>query len=656
MICINEKYYQDTARRNDIYRKFEKQFKQMMHPNFVDSEMYVDYSSDRYNRAFNDFETNSLSELKFFVGFAGIGKTTFIKHYFNFSTFEIKQRGDSLIVPMGWNGLRVPANGNDAIIKQFADSLYNIVAFIYKPYPLFLYDEIDEVVSYIKKTRQDILCELTIGEFDEDLNSTKMKTLQLQKTQQTFPIEFACSLLKYVLEYHNTIYNRLLFIVDDTETLSEKAISHLVSQYLSIWACLQNTRSKKIITDILISLRPHSFRYLKKNLNNGISPPYGPIFVDYKNVIYKNDIPNIKEIFKKRFEYAIRNTPKPGNPITWENAKEVLYYLIDNFDDSIIDMVADLCHHDIRSITSCFEMILSNRVWCQEIDGDILHPTVKDIGDYKFDIVNVVRTLACGESSVYLGEQGESGSLEYQDCPSFDGSPIFIPNIFINLTNKNCDILAALIMRYLECYHANGINSPLNSERMQKKTLCDKIWGLFQNKKTRDEINAVLDYLFQNRIIRKSLYSEDGESTINCLQDNDYIYFTDKGSRLLKMLENDSVLLEIYREDIRRDYPDRKYEDSAFTLIKNGKRNFLFEDLIKLANEIFINEDDYCYTDHFNADLFYNEKFAISLRIISGIKSSLNRSSLDKDVKSEIWTSIVDLENSIQKRIKELLP
>ncbi len=661
MICINEKYNQESWYRSDIYRKFEKQFKFLLNPGYDDSEMYVKYKNNNYERAFEDFETSLTSEVRFFVGFAGVGKTTFIKHYFKFRTFEIKRKANALIIPIGWNGLRVSDDRyQEAILDQLVPSIYHAIEYIYKSYENFFKEEIDNIISYIKGTRQDILNELTVEEIIEEDNPLKIKQIKLMKTQMKFPLEFACSILKYVLEYHNEKkIKRVIFIADDTETLSEATISFLTEMYLSVWTCLQNTKKHRIIANLLIGLRPHSYRFLKKNLDHGITSPYGIFFENNSNVIHKKEIPNIKEIFIKRFEYAIKNTDKPGNQETWEDAKQILYCIVKDFDNSLIDMISDLCHQDIRAITNCFQMILSNRVWCQEFEGERAFPKLNSAQDFRFDIVNVVRTIACGENSVYSGQYdihfNQNNFTDIQYRPSFDGSPVFIPNIFNDLKTKKCDILAALIMQFLENYQSSGIGTSTDSERITKKVLYDKICNLFISQKSSEDIENVIDYLFQNRIIRKSIFSVDGEDSINILNDDDYIYFTQKGSRLLGMLESDSVLLEVFREDIRREYIDEEYEFSAFILNKkNGRRDLLFDDLIRLTHEIYINEDEYCYSCPREESLFYKEKFLITKKLICGIRTSLFRSSLDIPAREDIEQKIIKLENEVDNRIHEL--
>ena len=167
----------------------------------------------------------------------------------------------------------------------------------------------------------------------------------------------------------------------------------------------------------------------------------------------------------------------------------------------------------------------------------------------------------------------------------------------------------------------------------------------------------IIDYLFENRIIRKSIISKDSDEKINSLEDNDLLYLTLKGSRLLQMLENDSILVEIYREDIKRIYNDEKYYKSSSELISENTPEILFKDLILLCHEIFYSEDNYqkYIYDSEEMSSFYKMSFPITTRIIKGIKLSLHRSiNIQTEYKLQYQNELKELEQKIANRINEM--
>lgn len=666
MICrINENRTSEFSYKNDIYRKFEKQFKNMdpvknmMDPDYVDEEMYVDYTHSTYNDQFDYFLSNLSHDIKFFVGFAGVGKTTFIRHYFNFKSYPVFHRDTTLIIPEGWNGSNVlSADYKSEINKNMTNMLLNAVEHVYMRYEDFILDEKEQVYKFISKSKNSIISSLSLQEVVEANKAGHDIIIdKLIKSQEENPISFACSILKYVLQFHNAEkLDRVLFIVDDTETLTEDKLGHIITNYFHIWDCLKNMPEYKVYVDLLISVRPYSYRYLKKNIKPAITPPQGIFWDNESFIIRKDDIPDIKSIFIKRFEVAAKMTDKPGNQITWKSAKEILVRIINGFDENIIEMITNLCHRDIRAITNCFLSILSNRVWCQEYCIDFEHPSIRP-QDYKFDIVNAVRTLACGENSVYLGASSlpvDSEKHNLKKGLSFDGSDIFIPNIFVNLYDKSCDILAALVMRYLEDYFPDDRVANYN-EFLTKAELINNIIQCFPQNADENKITDMVDYLFKNRIIRKSLYSIDGDDITDILQNEDYIYYTKKGRRLMMMLGSDSVLLEIYREDIRREYSNEESMLDAYTLKNSNKRNILYGDLISLVEEIYTNEDNYCYKEYIKDSVFFEgKKFFITTKLIEGIKNSLNRAALDADIKDPLVKRLEDLMQKVDLRIADI--
>lgn len=662
---INEKYFQSVIYRNDIYRKFEKQFKYcFLNPININDTLYVEHATTEYKNAFEIFFNSNNSDVKFFIGYTGVGKTTFTKHYLKYKTLGIiSYDSNSIVIPNSWDGKKVSVeNYKKEIDEQISNVIDSLIDKLYKPYEDLIIDECDEILEYMKKIRTDTIQSLSIEEICTARNiGCKINQFKLQKIKDKKPVELSCMLLKYVMEKHNeTNIKRLIFVVDDLETLSQKKLRYIIESYFKIYACMHNAISEPIV-NLLINVRPHSFRFLKQNINHQYINSYGNYLQMESYRLIKNEIPNIKDIFKRRFEEAIKNTPKPGNQTTWDTAKKVFFEIIDDFDDSIIDMISDLCHMNIRAITDCFQMILSNRVWCQEFKTTYSeHPNIDRV-DYRFDIVNVLRTLACGENSVYTGSKeiqfNPNNMLNVQSRPSFDDSTVFIPNLLIDVNSKECDVLSLIIIKYLDGFFSSSVSTQPQTEFITRADLCSNIYQIFGKSVTKEKISVTIDYLFENRIIRKSIISKDSDDTINTLENSDHLYLTRKGSRLLSMFESDSVLLEIYREDIKREYENEEYYKSSCELISSNERSLLFDDLINLANEIYISEDNYQKQIKNNNETssFYDINFPITKKVLSGIKNSLNRSqNFGEKEKRKLNNDINALSANIDKRIKEM--
>ena len=377
---VNEKYFQTTNIRNDIFRKFEKQFKYcFLNPINIGDNLYVEQPTNEYQNEFNMLFSSCNSDVKFFIGYTGVGKTTFIKHYFSNTTLGINTYNtDAIVIPISWDGIHIDDDSfKDEINAQISNVIDNAIDFIDKPTEELILNESESIIEFIKSTRGDILESLTTEEiFKAKKIGCSLSQFKIQKCKDLHPVECSTSTLKYVIKNNNPKIKRLIFIVDDLETLSQPKLCYIVSVFFKIYSCMHNI-DIKLITDILISIRPHSFRFLRKDLKHFSINAYGNYLQAEQYRLLKNKIPNVKEILITRFEEAIKHTPDPGNPITWDMAKKVFYGIINDFDDGIINMISDLCHMNIRAITDCFQMILSNRVWCQEFDEYTDYPVVQ---------------------------------------------------------------------------------------------------------------------------------------------------------------------------------------------------------------------------------------------------------------------------------------
>lgn len=662
--AINNKFHMKSVQRSDIFRKFQKPFRYLLRDSMhYEKDLYVDQSSTRYEEEFDAFTTSYSSDVRYFIGYTGCGKSTFIRHYFDLDNISPKKfRNDTLVIPSFWNGKKIgKENYEGNIIKHVIGSARSAIVEIDKAKGLaFPYNDLREFFTYIQETRGDILSTLSAEEYyqfgnDQDAIISRI----LSRTEQNCPIEYTSSSLKYFIEKYSEI-KRVVFIIDDVETMDAAAINFLIDTYYHIYDCFQNAKDKEIVVNLLISLRPHSFRFLRDSgFPHEKIIAYGNHLESRCYQIIRNDIPNIREIFIRRFEKAEKNYI-PGNPGTWNTAKGYLFSLIGAFENRYVDIITDLCHMNIRAIFDCIQLILSNRIWCQESKIPTEYPDVK-IHEYNFNsIVNVLRTLACGENSVYTGNmnlQFNASDLEdMQQRPAFDGSNVFIPNILTNLNNRECDVTTIYIMFYLENKFSSTNKTPANSEFITVSDLLDELMRLL-NRTDRDYLENVIQYLFQNRIIRKSIKDHDNQATINQLRPDTYIYFTKKGSRMLKLLCEDSILLEIFREDIVREYSDDVVCRSSFELVLDQRRDILFRDLIMLAREIYYAEDkaivNALNSNHAHFPNSFIGTYRLSEDICQGLWNTFeyaqNLVSID-----EIKSELKELMKEIEKRKGEL--
>lgn len=158
-----------------------------------------------------------------------------------------------------------------------------------------------------------------------------------------------------------------------------------------------------------------------------------------------------------------------------------------------------------------------------------------------------------------------------------------------------------------------------------------------------------LYHLFEKRILRKSIRDKDDYNTLDrreSLKDDSLIYLSSKGEEMWRMFSQDSVLLELFREEVYRDYGRYDFnEQSSFELMEAGKQKDIFWDLLKFIEVLSYKEDDLrnSVTEK-SKKKKYKEIFGsqmMTLYLLEGVNCSLRYSG-----KSE--------EPDIQKRFSQL--
>ena len=147
-------------------------------------------------------------------------------------------------------------------------------------------------------------------------------------------------------------------------------------------------------------------------------------------------------------------------------------------------------------------------------------------------------------------------------------------------------------------------------------------------------------YLFKAEVLRKSVIDIEGPSgevyDCDCMYGveigtENKMYITSRGRRLFDMLKEDSVLLEICREDMYREIPilDDNMK-SSYDLMMEGKQNILFLDLLDIIKKIFDEEREYFELVYKNKkkDIFVENfgKRPLSLTLLEGVSKSIQYS------------------------------
>lgn len=615
---INDRFdHIDRIGASDIYRKFKIQFEALLNPKEIarnKEEFERIYVNDvSFEEKIEDFR-NSIGDMAVFcVGYTGIGKTTSIRHCFNLgiknTPIYIEERKE-LVFPSffdGHNNLEVD------ISQDLASKISSVCTYLERQNEdlkahMRTTQGLKSLVEFIQETKPEIV------EVDPlDLlyvSETEEVKLRLKYAMENHNYSYQAIRLKYMIAKKYEKYQRLIIILDDVESLPHDYQQHLIRLYLSLFECMANTefpQETEYNINLLISLRPHTFRLFNNNRNLETYP----ISV---NPITKDNPIDLAEMFQKRFDYYTETNPRViGNIDSWNECYHHLKDMNQMFSGQYKMMIINLCYMNIREALSYYARIFANRLWVQKNKEQYAEFTV-NIPDYTFNNITIIRALACNESKVYFDEE---------NC--------LIPCVFLNNQREDYTIYSLLLMNLFYKRRVENVYYGVRSQK--KKDLMEELRYIFSEGQVKI-FEECLFYLFERRILRKSIRDKDDYNTMDrrdSLKDDSLLYLSSKGEEMWRMFSQDSVLLELFREEVYRDYERYDFDElSSFELMENGRQKDIFLDLLKYIDFLSDEEDNLrtsigdCLKKRKYGEIFGN--FTIASYLLNGVECSLRYS------------------------------
>ncbi len=577
---INDRFeHIDRIGASDIYRKFKLQFEAMFNPKEIARnkeefrKIYVNDSD--FEEKIEDFRNSIGNMAAFCVGYTGIGKTTSIRYCFDLGVKNVPvyiADRKELIFPSFFDGHN---NLETDISEDLASKILAVCSFLERKNPdlkrhMRTERGLSELVEFIQETKPEIvevdpLSLLHMSEKEE-------VHFRLEYARDNHKYSYYAIRLKYMIMKKYDKYQRLIIILDDVESLPHDYQQELIRLYLSLFECMTNTefpQETEYNINLLISLRPHTFRLFNNNRNLETYPISA-------NPITKDRPINLSEMFQKRFDYYTETNPRViGNIDSWKECYDHLKTMNEMFSGQYKSMIINLCFMNIREALSYYARIFANRLWVQKNKELYAEFTVK-IPDYTFNNITIIRALACNESKVYFDEENN-----------------LIPCIFLNNQRDDYTICCLLLLNLFYKRRVENVYYGVRSQK--KKDLMEELEYIFSSDKVKI-FEECLYHLFEKRILRKSIRDKDDYNTLDrreSLKDDSFLYLSSKGEEMWRMLSQDSVLLELFREEVYRDYDRYDFnEQSSFELMEAGKQKDIFLDLLKYIEFLSYKEDD----------------------------------------------------------------
>lgn len=602
-----------TVGGNDIWRKFRRQFSKLFDANEMarsNKEFVSFYVNDTdFEEQMKMFQETDVDEAKFCVGYTGIGKTTSIRYCLDLginNQAKIDVERKRIVFPTFLDGYQA----EDAKRIDLSKRIAAVCTAMEERHPelrrlLETFEGKKEFYDFVSRHTGFIL--ENVDPVDAmDMEEKQLLVKKLKEAYKQNPFEYQANRMKFYIMKKNANYEQLFILLDDIESLPEDCQREIVAKYLKLYECMKNTdypEDKNYNIKLLISVRPYTYRLFHSNRQIETFPISEPVILKRKAV-------DLDQLFKNRFDYYTKQEEQvAGNVETWEQCYQEVQKMNAAFGGKYKDMIINLCFFSTRAALSSYAKVFANRFWVQKNkmkeDKFSIIPT-----DYSFNNISVIRALGCNEESMYWNEENS-----------------VIPNIFYTTSEEDLSVQSILLLKYFERKRNNeyyGINS---------ETIFDIKRELSVVFSTDDvaKFYRCIELLFECKVLRKSIYDIDDLKNLDkkeSLSDDSMLYISPRGTELYEMFKRDSVLLEMLREDVWRDYSGWNYiGKTSNELMQERKEKELYMDLLEYIDYLAEKESDifdevrFRYKEKEYRNLF-GKKTAVGL-LLCGVEKSL---------------------------------
>jgi len=345
-----------------------------------------------------------------------------------------------------------------------------------------------------------------------------------------------------------------------------------------------------------------------------------------RNIIVKKEIPKIEDVFRKRIEEGKKI--EPDRYYNWSDAGKILDTLLSKLsmrEEAEGNLITQLANNGIFKSLSAFGTILENKRYFHRNKGRTQGAFDVDLKEYDLRREAIYKALFLKEERSYMPKPGDPEDM--------------LCNIVT--PSRNCELLGLYIIKYLmhllpEDSSGFKILDLYGSEDTCEtgKDIVENICSVFEKKGSEDyedletRLTWMMNHLYKSSVLLRSIYDvEDYKKVQNLGIEKDYcekghFYLSLRGNALFNMLSNNSLLLEILRDDIEAKIYNS--EEKSFDLSFADRITYLIEYVRMLFVEYeksFIfsaikNRSTDKYIEFFGGEFF-------SSRLLMGIKKSI---------------------------------
>ena len=480
-----------------------------------------------------------------FVGGAGSGKTSFLQHYFSIDTnnyYCFKDNSLYFYHSDKGNGIIEEGKSMQSLIHE----MHSLCAYIENEEKISLHERnCKAFYDFVVQTKKNVLDNPWLKN-----EESSAYWAEVQKLKDKKKLSFYLMKLKYYLLYNLKNIRKIVLIFDDIE--SSNSYRELNKR---VYQCMCNYDS-----DIYDGYQVKTVYTMCEKVYWAINGPEMEERFDV--VVKKRRLMDPTKLFELRYQKAIEHgegwmQQKGFGSVDLEFAHKQLTDLNKKFNGKYMTMILQISQYKKEDIMHCYRKILFNQVWIQKESFHYSSDSYITNEGFLFTNITCIRALACGNNQVYENSEESLANL--------------IPNILYNTPEEDLSIHCLLLIKYFVRNNPQEeVGHKANDFEQLLKNIFGTECGMFE---------YALQYLIRKDIITAS---------------ENFLSINSKGAELWDMLQGDSVLFEICREDYYRPKNTQHNMEPSYKLIDSMRQYVIFEDLLQMIME-FADEEDRLY-------------------------------------------------------------
>jgi len=526
---------------NDLYRRFNREFDFLLQGDgprtLGETSCYV--KNTQIEDRLEIFSSSPVDTVQFLIGRTGIGKSTLLLNQYKTTRKPVFDK-DRLVIPLSFDNRNIEINELD---RKLGATLMSASSTLAKKHEISANDL--ELLNFMNTHCPDVPLRGAAH-----LNESAREIMDRLRENDYFA--YTLEFFKFHIQAANL--PRVLIVVDDMESERHELQELIIEHMCRTFKCLTNAEDKSYTVGLLFSVRPITEKLVRKN--QAISA-----FSMGRAIIIKKPIP-LSELFKERLNYATQNIGLTHikNIDSWNKAYESLIYIVESISDQYGYGILALFNNNIRRSLVEFQYLITNRTWLQR-DEDPAPAFRVEEGKFSITPASVYRTLGMRNGKVYPVEG---------TC---------LVNVFFNKPEPNYDLLCLFLIRYMIVLNRENeyLDQTANTEEIRNcfnRLFCIQGFDtVFKN---------VIERMRELKLIEIEIRDSKNGSTQN------YIGLLPRSRQIWKLLSQNAILLEMYRDDTYQEFKgrDRKLSTSL-------KPDSLFIELFVFFDQIASWEKSY---------------------------------------------------------------